>query len=224
MKNVLVTGSSKGIGLEISKLFKESGYNVIDTHYSTWRPNSMYLNLSRPEYIIDQIESIIRTHGNIDILVNNAGISQRKDFLKLTKNDLYEMFNINLIGTMILTQSVIKGMMTNGYGKIVNIASIGGVTRGVEQVHYSASKAGLINFTKSLARLYGKFGINTNCISPGIIDTDMMDGTGILTNDIPCNRIGNKTDVARVVKFLASDEASYINGINLIIDGGLILK
>ena len=224
MKNVLVTGSSRGIGLEISKLFKESGYNVIDTHYSTLVEDSMYLNLSKPEYIIDQIENIIKIHGNIDILVNNAGISQRKDFLELTPTDLYEMFNTNLIGAMILTQHVIKGMITRGYGRIINIASIGGVTRGVEQVHYSASKAGLINFTKSLARIYGKYGINTNCISPGIIDTNMLNGTTISTDDIPCNIIGKPGDVAHAVKFLASDDASYINGINLIIDGGLILK
>ena len=220
-KVALITGSSRGIGRTISKRFKEAGYKVIDTHHTHWQPGSLCINLGEPKSISDNIDYVIKHNGKIDILVNNAGVSQRKDFLTLTPFDLDYLWKINVRGTMLMTQSVIKHMLSKKYGKIINISSIGGQWGGKEQVHYAATKAAIINFTQSMAKLYSSEGINCNCVSPGIVATDMLPENLRLTNDIPCGRIGTSDDIANTVLFLADDKSDYISGQTLNVNGGM---
>ena len=214
MKRILITGSSRGIGKGISDLLHSLNYKVIDTHYLNWRPNSLNLDLSNPQSIKDTMRDINEWYGGVDILINNGGISQRKDFLDLTLTDLDMMWKTNIRGAMLLTQIVLPKMIKQNYGKIINISSVGGISGGIEQVHYASTKAAMINFTKSLARIYAKDGIRCNCISPGIIDTDMNSG---LTN---LNNCGKVEDVVNLVEFLISEKSNHINGQNIVINGG----
>ena len=219
--NVLITGSSRGIGKVIAERFKVEGYNVIDTHHIHWMPNSINLNLANPQSIKDQVDYVIKHNGSIDVLVNNAGICQRKDFLDLTPEDFDTMWNINMRGTMLVTQRVLKHMLPRKSGKIINISSVGGQHGGREQVHYAASKAAMINFTQSISNLYCDQGINCNCVSPGIIATDMLPESYRLTNRVPCGIIGTPDDVANAVLFLADDKSSYIHGQTISVNGGM---
>ena len=220
-KTVLITGSSRGIGRTISAHFKKLGYNVIDTHHTTWQPNSLNINLSKPESIKNQVAYVIKHNAKIDILVNNAGVSQRKDFLELTPFDLDYLWNVNVRGTMLMTQAVLGHMLPRKYGKIINIASIGGQWGGKEQVHYAASKAAIINFTQSMSKMYASKGIQCNCVSPGIIATDMVPDELRLIDGIPCGRVGTSDDVTNAVLFLADDKSDYVNGQTLNVNGGM---
>jgi len=207
---VLITGSSRGIGRCVSDLLKQT-HHVIDTHYVNWRPDSLHLDVSNPHSIKDLVRQITDWYGGVDVLINNAGIAQRKDFMSLTVSDFDVMWNTNVRGAMLLTQQLLPYMLNQRFGKIINISSVGGITGGIEQVHYASTKAGLINFTKSITRLYANDGITCNCISPGPIKTDM---TPDLTHTDSCDTIN---DVARLVEFLVNDTS--INGQNIIIGG-----
>jgi len=221
METVLITGSSRGIGKIISDQFKEEGYNVIDTHYTHPQYDSLPLNILNPLSINEVVDYVILRNSKIDILVNNAGICQRKDFLDLTPQDLDTMWNINMRGTMLMTQAVLKHMLPRKSGKIINISSVGGQWGGKEQVHYAASKAAVINFTQSMSKLYASEGIRCNCVSPGIIATEMLPEGLRLTNSIPCGKIGTSDDVANAVLFLADDKSSYISGQTINVNGGM---
>jgi len=213
----LVTGGCKGIGLAILDHVSRR-MDIIPTHCTSLDEDPQFhLDISD----VDSINNFdIR---GVNILINNAGISQRKDFLDLTVADMDNMWQVNLRGAMLLTQRVLPQMIEQGYGRIINIASIGGVTCGVEQLHYASAKAGLINFTKSIAKVYGKYGITCNCISPGLIATDMLGNysESDLTRRIPCGRIGTPDDVAKLVSAII--EQDYLNGQNIILDGGMTL-
>ena len=221
MKTVLVTGSSRGIGKVISQRFKDEGYTVIDTHWIHSKIGSLPLNINEPLSINNIVDYVIEHNEMIDVLVNNAGISQRKNFLELTVEDWDVMLGTNLRGTFLMTQAVLKHMLPRKYGKIINISSIGGQWGGREQVHYAASKAAIINFTQSISNLYCSQGINCNCVSPGIIATDMLPESYRLTNRVPCGIIGTPDDVANAVLFLADDKSSYIHGQTINVNGGM---
>jgi NAD(P)-dependent dehydrogenase (short-subunit alcohol dehydrogenase family) len=175
------------------------------------------------------VNSVIEVFGRIDILVNNAGILQQKPFLNITEEDWERVLDINLKGTFICIQEVFPVMQKQGSGSIINIASSGGQLGGTLAVHYAASKAGVICLTKSLARIGSAYGIRVNCISPGLIDTEMTrdeitSAAGIeKINQIPISRPGTADEVAAAVVFLASDTASYITGQTINVNGGLYL-
>ena len=223
--NVLITGSSRGIGLDLVRGFTELGYTVINTHCGTPQPDSNYLDLSDPESISGLSRYVLKRYEHIDILVNNGGISQRKDFMALTVDDLNQMWNTNLRGMMLLTQALLPSMLARRYGKIINIASTAGINGGTEQIHYAVCKAGIINFTKSIAKVYASQGIRCNCVSPGIIDTEMIPAefrNERLTKSIPCGIMGTPADVTNAVTWLANDASNYISGENIVVSGGRI--
>ena len=174
------------------------------------------------------VEIIIEKFGKIDVLVNNAGITKDMLIMRMKKEDFEDVINVNLIGTFNVTKNVIPYMMKQRSGKIINLSSVVGLSGNAGQTNYSASKAGIIGFTKSLAKELGSRNILVNAVAPGFIETDM---TNILKDEvkeeisknIPLKRIGTVNDVANVIKFLASDDSSYITGQVINIDGGMLM-
>ena len=168
--------------------------------------------------------------GMIDILVNNAAIAQEKSFNSITDDDWNQMMSINLRGPFCLTQELLPDMIQSQWGRIINISSIGGQWGGYNQVHYAASKAALINFTQSIARIYSGHGITSNAIAPGLIDTDMIsselntDAGKEKVANIPVKRLGTVKEVGSAVAYLVSDEASYITGQTININGGMLFS
>jgi 3-oxoacyl-[acyl-carrier protein] reductase len=180
----------------------------------------------------DQVEAAIaaaeRALGPIDILVNNAGLTRDNILLRLTDADWNAVLDANLKGAFHTTRAVIKGMMKRRAGRIVNITSIVGLTGNKGQANYAASKAGLIGFTKSVAKEYASRGVLANCVAPGFIETDMTaalpdEARATLLQDIALGRLGRPEDVAGAVLFLASDLAGYITGQVLVVDGGMVI-
>ena len=163
---------------------------------------------------------------NISILVNNAGITKDNLLLRLSDEDWEEVINTNLNGVFRVTRLVIKNMVKQRWGRVINISSISGIMGNSGQTNYSASKAGLDGFTRSLAKELGSRNITVNSVAPGFIETDMTQG--IIAEDIvdkiPLKRVGKPNDISPIVLFLASDEANYITGQTLVVDGGLFMK
>ncbi|MDD4803372.1 MAG: 3-oxoacyl-ACP reductase FabG [Syntrophomonas sp.] len=241
-KVVLVTGGSRGIGSEIVRVLAESGYKVAFTYQngrdlaeellkeignSTNQAMAVQMAVQDPENINQALKIVRSELGIVDILINNAGIAQEKPFLSINERDFDNMMAVNLRGPFILCQQVIPDMIRKGWGRIVNISSIGGQWGGYNQVHYAAAKAGLINLTRSLARIYSKDGITVNAVAPGLIHTEMIDreinselGQEKIRG-IPAGRIGETKEVADSVKFLVSNEAGYITGQTINVNGGM---
>jgi len=236
MKNnklVLVTGASRGIGETIADYFDTQAYDVIYGYNNTIPKNinnnfSIQIDISNRKSIRNAMKQIEQNFKRpIDILVNNAAIAQEKPFLELTDDDWQEMFDINLQGAFRVTQEVLPDMIKTRWGRIINITSIGGQWGGFNQVHYAASKAALINFTQSIAKLYSKEGITSNAIAIGLVETDMsknelntVAGQEKVKN-IPIGRLGTKDEIAKIAFFLASEDASYITGQTLNANGGM---
>lgn len=232
-KNILITGAAKGIGLAcLEKLSQNKNYRMYCTNNSTSAPekfkeqenvNFFEANLLDPANLLDELSRL-----KVDILINNAGFYQKKNFLDLNKDDLDHMFLINFFSPLQIIQRVLPNMIENNFGRIINIASIAALKGGINQPHYAASKASLVNLTKSLARLYAKDGINSNCICPGLIKTDMVEkelealDDNAIKNLIPAGRVGEPHEVANLVDFLCSQSSSYINGQIININGGQI--
>lgn len=174
------------------------------------------------------IKEIIKTFGEIDVLVNNAGITKDMLLMRMKKEDFEEVIDVNLVGTFNITKHVIPYMMKQKQGRIINLSSVVGISGNAGQTNYSASKAGIIGFTKSLAKEVGSRNILVNAVAPGFIQTSMTD---ILKEEvkeeigktIPLKRMGTTQDVANVVKFLASEDSSYITGQVLQVDGGMLM-
>lgn len=235
MKNIIVTGGSRGIGAAIARKFAQSGERVI-LNYNNSKEKAEEIKNKFSDNIVlykadvsdfnavkEMCDFVINEYGSVDVLVNNAGIAQIKPFADITESDWDNVMNVNLKGVYNSTKCVIDNMIHNKKGKIINIASVWGEVGGSCEVHYSASKAGIIGFTKALAKEMGLSNIQVNCVSPGIIDTEMnsMHDLEELKNDVPLNRIGTPEDVANVVYFLASDEADYITGQVVSVNGGI---
>ncbi|RLA82935.1 MAG: 3-oxoacyl-ACP reductase [Epsilonproteobacteria bacterium] len=230
-KLVFVTGSGSGIGESIANYFSLNNYQVVYGYHNI-RPddNNFYIqvDISNRESIINAISKTEEKFGkSIDILINNAAISQEKIFLDITDDDWNNMLNINLQGAFRFTQEVLPNMIKNKWGRIINITSIGGQWGGFNQVHYAASKAALISFTQSIAKIYSKDGITSNAISPGLVSTDMSEselntylGKEKVKN-IPIGRLGTKDEIASIAYFLASSESSYITGQTINANGGM---
>lgn len=238
-KNVFVTGSTRGIGLAIAHRFASLGANVvlngrseisaelIDS-FKDYQVKVIVISgdVSQFDDAKRMIDEAIAKLGSVDILVNNAGITNDKLMLKMTEADFESVLKVNLTGAFNMTQSVLKPMTRARQGAIINLSSVVGLTGNVGQANYAASKAGLIGFTKSVAREVAARGVRVNAIAPGFIESDMTDAIpekmqeAILVG-IPMKRIGKAEEVATVASFLAEQE--YLTGQVIAIDGGMAM-
>lgn len=238
-----ITGASRGIGYAIASALAKNGIDIagidvnideLQSSMKTIRESSgrsaLAIQADVGDYtsIESAVEEVNNTLGKISILVNNAGITRDNIILRMKDNDWDDVIRINLTGTFNCTRAVIKGMVKKRYGRIISIASIVGLMGNVGQANYAASKAGIIGFTKSVAREYANRSITANAIAPGFIETDMTkklpeEVTKALLSQIPMGRLGTPEDVANAVKFLASDEAEYITGQVINVNGGMYM-
>ena len=238
-KNIIVTGASGGIGNSIVKNLHESGANILASGTKIEKLEELKSKFSNLKFIkfdiskIDQIENFIENAtkelgGTLDCIVNNAGITQDNLAIRMTLDEWKKVIDINLTSTFLLSKFAIKKMLKNKSGKIINITSVVGHTGNLGQANYTASKAGIIAMSKSLAIEYAKKNININCISPGFIKTAMTDKIDekykeILLSKIPSSRFGEPEDIANAVLFLASKQSNYINGETLHVNGGMYM-
>lgn len=242
-KNVLVTGASRGIGKRIAETFALAGANVLlnasreSDHFSAtldefkeagYSCAGYACDVSDPEAVGGMVKYAAEKFGTIDILINNAGVTRDMLLMKMTEDEWDSVLNINLKGVFNCTKACIRPMMKKKWGRIINISSIIGLIGNPGQANYAASKAGMIGFSKSVAKEVGKKGITCNVVAPGFIESDM---TAALSDDlkakylegIPVNRFGQATDVAKAVLFLAGDDSSFISGQVLNVDGGMVM-
>lgn len=231
-KVALVTGGARGIGESISRALAEDGWKVIiHCGKSIDEAKELCEELEDAEYISADLSNphsvahIAEKYPNIDLLVNNAGVALVDLFDKVSDEDMRKMFEINLFAPMNLARAYVPSMISRKSGVIINISSIFGEVGGSCEVDYSAAKAGLIGFTKALAKEVGPAGVRVNCVCPGVIDTDMNDDLTFedvesLCDDIPLQRMGMSEEVAECVAFLASDRAKYITGSVFDVNGG----
>jgi 3-oxoacyl-[acyl-carrier protein] reductase len=238
-KTAFVTGSTRGIGHAIVRALHAAGAKVAVVGRDRARAEAVAAELGDRAAGVacdvaqaDQVEAAIaaaeRALGPIDILVNNAGLTRDNILLRLTDADWNAVLDANLKGAFHTTRAVIKGMMKRRAGRIVNITSIVGLTGNKGQANYAASKAGLIGFTKSVAKEYASRGVLANCVAPGFIETAMTaalpdEARATLLQDIALGRLGRPEDVAGAVLFLASDLAGYVTGQVLVVDGGMVI-
>ncbi len=242
-KTVLVTGASGEIGKEIAKAFAKEGYKVA-IHYNSNEKaanelktlllnNGAEAEIFRADLLKNQeikklAASVIETMGRIDVLVNNAGVSLVKPFLDTEDNEGAELVSLNLVSAMALSKYAAEDMLKRKSGRIINISSVWGISGASCEVYYSASKAGMIGFTKALASELSPSGITVNAVAPGVIDTQMnahlsASEKAELVKEIPAGRFGNGYDVAKLVLFLASSDADYITGQAVNISGGFLI-
>ena len=239
-KNVLITGSTRGIGLAIAHKFASLGANVILNGRGEVSEDVLAEFKDYPVKVFAvtgdvsdsadakrMVEEATLAMGSVDVLVNNAGITKDKLMLKLTEEDFEQVLKVNLTGAFNMTQAVLKPMTKARQGAIINMSSVVGLTGNIGQANYAASKAGLIGFSKSVAREVAARNIRVNVIAPGFIESDMTDGLPEKIKEaslaqIPMKRFGNTEEVADVVVFLASQE--YVTGQVITIDGGLTMQ
>ena len=242
-KTVLITGASKGIGANMAIRFAEKGYNVV-MNYNNSVQSAIILQRSLKEsgYSVIAYKANVRNRlevdlmvkealyrfGSIDILINNAGISDQSLITDLSEQDWNDIIGVNLTGVFNCTQAVLPHMINQKSGKIINISSMWGEVGASCEVAYSAAKAGVIGFTKALAKEVGPSGITVNCITPGLIETSMnqeltVEDITSIVEDTPMGRIGSTDDVASAALFLASDESQFITGQILGVNGGLVI-
>ena len=237
-KTALVTGASRGIGKEIASILAKNGIKVIGVATSE-KSLEAIKNIDNiiplacdisDEQSVENLYTSVKEHSeSIDILVNNAGIHMDNILLRMDTKEWKKVLDVNLNGPFYLTRLLLKDMIKNKQGRIVNISSISGTDGNKGQSNYSASKGGLLAFTKSLANEVGRRNITVNCIAPGIIETDMIgDLSDTVKTDylkrIPLKKFGKPEDIGKMILFLCSDEASYITGQTFYIDGGMSLN
>lgn len=242
-KVALITGATRGIGRQIAITLSKEGYHIA----LNYRRENEELESVKKEIEENQVEcfpvkgdvsnfedceelvkQVVDKFGKIDILVNNAGITKDMLLMRMKKEDFEQVIDVNLVGTFNVTKNVINYMLKARSGRIINISSVVGVSGNAGQTNYAASKAGMIGFTKSLAKEVASRGILVNAVAPGFIETSM---TEVLKDDvkeeiaksIPLKRMGSSQDVANVVKFLASEDSSYITGQVIHVDGGMLM-
>lgn len=242
-KNALITGASRGIGKAIAIEFAKQGANVAVNYAGNEQKAQevveeisklgskafkIQTNVADEASVKDMIKQVIAEFGSIDILVNNAGITRDNLLMRMKENEFDEVINTNLKGVFQCTKAVTRPMMKQRSGRIINVASIVGVSGNPGQANYVAAKAGVIGLTKSAAKELASRNILVNAVAPGFISTDMTDA---LTDEqregmlqlIPLAKLGSPEDVAKVVRFLASEDANYITGQTIHIDGGMVM-
>ena len=242
-KCALITGATRGIGKQIAITLAKQGYNIAlnyrkeneeleNTKKEIEKIGVQVLavkgDVANFENCENFVKQVIERFGQIDVLVNNAGITKDMLLMRKKKEDFEQVIDTNLVGTFNVTKNVVPYMMKARSGRIINISSVVGISGNAGQTNYSASKAGIIGFTKSLAKEIASRNILVNAVAPGFIETNMTD---VLKDDvkqeiaknIPLKRMGTTQDVANVVKFLASDDSSYITGQVINVDGGMLM-
>lgn len=242
-KVALITGAGRGIGEAISRKLSCQGANLALLAYRSYelakklaeefsgngkKAIAYRADVSSYQQVEEMIEKILQDFGRIDILVNNSGVNRDNLLVRLSEEDWDYVLNVNLKGTFNVTKQVAKAMMKQKAGKIINISSVVGLTGNPGQVNYSASKAGLVGFTKACAKELASRNINVNAIAPGYITTEMTEkmpesAKATLSNLIPLQRAGTPEEVADLVSFLVSDKANYITGQVIRIDGGMLM-
>ena len=237
-KNIIVTGASGGIGNSIVEKLYASGANILASGTRTEKLDDLKkkfnnikilkFDISHTDKIEEFVENASNELGGLDCIVNNAGITQDNLAIRMSINEWSKVIDINLTSTFLISKFAIKKMLKNKKGKIINITSVVGHTGNLGQANYSASKAGIIAMSKSLAIEYAKKNINVNCISPGFIKTAMTDKIDdkfkeIIISKIPSARLGEPEDIANAVIFLASSQSDYINGETLHVNGGMYM-
>ena len=238
-KNIIVTGASGGIGNAIIKKLSETGANILASGTRIEKLEELKKNFEGIKILkfdisqSDKIEEFIENAtgelgGSLDGIINNAGITQDNLAIRMSLDEWQKVININLTSTFLMSKFAIKKMLKNKSGKIVNITSVVGHTGNLGQANYTASKAGIVAMSKSLATEYAKKNININCISPGFIKTAMTDKIDdkfkeVIISKIPSARLGEPEDIANAVLFLSSDLSNYINGETLHVNGGMYM-
>ena len=238
-KNILVTGATGGIGNSIIETFSEMGANVLATGTNKEKLNSLkekFENINIKQFDISNhieienfIEDVAKTlKGELDVVINNAGINRDNLTIRMSREEWDKVINLNLTSTFLICKYSLKKMIKNKEGKIINITSVVGHTGNFGQTNYSASKAGVVGMSKSLALEFARKNINVNCISPGFIETPMtakldQKVRDMLISKIPSSKLGLPKDVAYAAAFLSSDLSNYITGETLHVNGGLYL-
>jgi len=237
-KNIIVTGASGGIGNSIVEKLNECGANVLASGTRLEKLEELKskfnkikilkFDISQSDKIEEFIDNAANELGGLDCIVNNAGITQDNLAIRMSIDEWKKVIDINLTSTFLMSKFAIKKMLKNKKGKIINITSVVGHTGNLGQANYTASKAGLVAMSKSLAIEYAKKNINVNCISPGFIKTAMTDKIDekfkeVIVSKIPSARLGEPEDIANAVLFLASDNSNYINGETLHVNGGMYM-
>lgn len=242
MKTAVITGSSQGIGRQIALEFAKNNYNVV-INYNESKNEAFELvekikksggtsiavqaDVSKFQEAQKLIDLSLNEFGKINVLVNNAGISLQKIFQDVSEAEWKNLFAVNVGSVFNCCSCVLKDMISRKSGKIINISSIWGMVGASMEVHYSASKAAIIGFTKALAKELGPSGINVNCVAPGVIDTKMnnfdQETFAELKNETPLGKIGSALDIAKTVLFLASSDADFITGQVISPNGGFVI-
>lgn len=237
-KTVLITGASGGIGQALCRHFAKAGYNII-LHYFSSEAEALSLREEAEKHFgvkaaaikadlrnAEEIKLLSQKAGTVDVLINNAGMAYFSLFQLADDSKVKELFDINLMSALSITKEILPSMINRHCGRIINISSMWGISGASCEVHYSASKAALIGFTKALAKEVGPSGITVNCIAPGFIDTKMNshldeDSVREIVESTPIMRKGTGDDVAALALFLAGDEAGFITGQTVSVDGGI---
>ena len=238
-KNALFTGSTRGICRAIAESLAGAGARVAVVGRDQARAaeaaaaiggdaRGFAADVSEPSSVVGLIEAVEKEFGQVDILVNNAGLTRDNILFRLKDDDWDAVLDANLRGAFVAIRTVARGMIKRRWGRIINIASVVGITGNKGQANYAASKAGLIGLTKSVAKELGSRNVLVNAVAPGFIETDMTaamtpEARAALAGQIPLERLGTPRDIAGVVTFLASEQAAYITGQVLVVDGGMVM-
>ena len=234
MKRVLITGASGGIGSAMAEEFDREGYElVLHCHKNIEKLNDLKERLSNEPVLVsgdlsteEGVNSVIEQVGDIDVLINNAGITRDGLLLTMKPESFDAVIAANLRSVYLMSRAVLRGMTERRWGRIINLSSVSGIYGNAGQTNYAASKAGIIGFSKSLAKEVASRNVTVNCIAPGMIETEMTaaipeKAKGALLSEIPMKRMGRPEEIAYIASFLASEKASYITGSVIEADGGM---
>ncbi len=241
-KLAVITGAARGIGRAITLELLEKGHEVAGIDLNEEQLSELQkvvsdkgfsvitkcVDITNTQLLVSTLKDLEKEHGSVDILVNNAGITRDKLMMQMEEEDYDLLMNVNLRAAFMATKTVLRSMIRNKWGRIISISSVAGVMGQAGSTNYAASKAGLIGMSKSIVREAGKKGVTANCVAPGFIQTEMTDVLPQAVKDaamaaIPMKKLGKPEDVAKTVAFLASEDAKYVTGQVVCVDGGMAM-